>query len=463
MGKEMHPISRERSISEESREVRIYLRGGDDRAEISGTKGRIILRIDGGGGDDTFTNTSEAGASKTQFYDSRGKNRFIKGKGAKIDESSYKRPPGRVSLARYAQDWGMETYTFPMMTVNPDLGLFVRVHNNRQYFGYRKTPFASRHSFGGGLATNGLEPFFSYTGDFRRLLHGFDARVHFKYSGIQTMRFNGFGNNTQIQEVSSFYKVEQSHIALAPSLYFRKKTHAEEVPGGPTEPLRSVLTVRLGPILKYSHTSPDANEDTFIYAPDRPVYYGTGFFGQVGASGAIMYDTRNNPAYPTRGALVRAAGAAYPGVWDVGSAFGSIDARVHTYVTAPIPTTPTLALRVGGKKVWGAFPFHESAFLGGPGFTTIGLSDSHLRGFRKNRFAGDTSLYGNAELRLVLLPIEILVPGEFGVFIAVDAGRVFYAEDPGGADKWHTGVGGGFWLSFLQAKTDRERCGHQWR
>jgi hemolysin activation/secretion protein len=82
----------------------------------------------------------------------------------------------------------------------------------------------------------------------------------------------------------------------------------------------------------------------------------------------------------------------------------------------------------------------------------MGLSDSHLRGFRKNRFAGDTSVYGNAELRLVLAPIELLVPGEFGVFIAVDVGRVFYAEDANGADKWHRGVGGGVWLSFLQRK-----------
>ena len=166
----------------------------------------------------------------------------------------------------------------------------------------------------------------------------------------------------------------------------------------------------------------------------------------------MMYDTRNNPAYPTRGFLVKAAGAVYPGIWDAASAFGSIDGRVHTYMTAPIPTHPTLALRVGGKKVWGTFPFHESAFLGGSGFAAIGLSDSHLRGFRKNRFAGDTSLYGNAELRFVLLPIKFFVPGEFGVFIATGVGRVFYAEDPKAADKWHRSIGGGFWLSFLQRK-----------
>ena len=437
----------------ESKEVRIYLRGGNDSAEISGANGRIAVRIDGGGGDDTFKNASEAGASKTRFYDARGKNQFVKGKGSKINESSYKRPPPwiPVLIARHALDWGKHTFTFPMLTVNPDLGTFVRVHSSRMYFGYRKDPFSSRHSFDVGLATNGLKPFVSYTGNFRRLLSGLDARVHFKYSGIQTIRFNGFGNDTQILEKPSYYKVEQNYVVFAPSLDYRKKELEEGVSSGSTEPIRSVLTARLGPIIKYSHTPPDANADKFIYSLDQPMY-GTDSFGQIGVSGEIMYDTRNNPAYPTHGALVRAAGAVYPGAWNVESAFSSIDGKVHTYVTAPVPTNPTLALRVGGKKVWGTFPFHESAFLGGPGFTAIGLSDSHLRGFRKNRFAGDTSLYGNAELRLVLTSIELLVPGELGVFIAADAGRVFYAEDPDDANKWHSGVGGGFWLSFLRRK-----------
>ena len=49
---------------QETREVRIYLRGGADRAEIAGGKGRIAVRIDGGGGADAFTNSSQAGAAK---------------------------------------------------------------------------------------------------------------------------------------------------------------------------------------------------------------------------------------------------------------------------------------------------------------------------------------------------------------------------------------------------------------
>ena len=169
------------------------------------------------------------------------------------------------------------------------------------------------------------------------------------------------------------------------------------------------MTLGLGPIVKYSRTPADANRDRFISSFADPVY-GTGSFGQVGAQARIEHDTRDRPAYPTRGVLLRGTGAFYPGVWDVTSAFGSAEGALHAYLTARVPTSPTLALRVGGKKVFGTFPFHESAFLGGPGFTGVGTSSGHVRGVRKDRFAGDASLYGNAELRLALARFQFLMP-----------------------------------------------------
>lgn len=433
---------------QETREVRIYLRGGNDRAEILGTKGQIIVRIDGGGGDDTLTNSSQSGASKTRFYDYRGKNWF--GKGAKIDKSPYKRPPGSKSTnARYALDWGMQKIAFPIIIVNPDLGIFAGGVSNSQYFGYRKTPFSSQHSFNVGLAINRLKPFVSYTGHFRQRLINLDVKAHLKYSGIQVIRFNGFGNKTEIPRPSSFYEVEQNYFIFAPSLEFRAGDYKGDMSGIGMGSLRSKLTIDFGPIIKYSNIPLSSNREKYIGSLDRPLY-GTDSFGQVGALGEVVYDTRNSPGYPTQGIRIRVAGDIYPDVWDVESTFGSIDGEASTYLTAPIPTTPTLALRAGGKKVWGTFPFHESAFLGGSGFVGSGISSGNLRGFRKNRFAGETALYGNSELRLILAKIKLLVPGEFGLFSMVDIGRVLYDEDPDNADKWHNSIGGGFWLSFLQ-------------
>ncbi len=443
------PYFRRTFRHQETREVRIYLRGGADRAEISGTEGRIAVRIDGGGGDDTFTNSSRAGASKTRFYDYRGQNRFAKGRGAKVDESPYKRPPAPVLRARYALDWGMQTITFPVFMATPDLGVFAGGVGSRQYFGYRKDPFSSSHSFNAGLAVNHLKPFVSYTGTFRRSLFGLDAKIELKYSGIQVIRFNGLGNEREIPRPASFYEVEQNHFVFAPALEFGPGAHqGGESHGGMKSP-RPELTIGLGPVVKYSNTPLSSNEEKFI--GHHPEYdYGTGSFGQAGAKGEITYDARDHSGYPTQGVLVRVSTALYPGVWDVESAFASMNGETRAYFTAPVPTRPTLALRAGGKKVWGTFPFHESAFLGGPGLIAGDASNGSLRGFRKNRFAGEASLYGNSELRLVLAKIKFLVPGELGLFGAADAGRVIYSEDPDDADSWHTGIGGGLWLSFLQ-------------
>ena len=424
----------------ETKEVRMYLHGGDDQVEVLGEDAKITVRVDGGGGDDTFINSSRAGAGKTRFYDFRGENRFESGNGAKVNERPYKRPPGpESSNAKYALDWGKQGFSFPVITVSPDLGAYVGIIGGRQYFGYRKDPFASRHFITLGLASNGPEPLIAYTGAFRHLWGGIDGILHLEYSGISVIRFNGFGNETEIPGSTSFYKVEQAQFIFAPGVEFQAGENRGVPHGGGKEPLRPTLTVGVGPIVKYADTPLSDNDDKFIGSLGAG-FYGTGTFGQVGAQAELEYDTRDNPGYAKSGFLIRVAGVVYPEIWDVNSTFGNINGDVSTYLTANIPIAPSLALRAGGKKVWGTFPFHEAAYVGGP---------SNLRGFRQDRFGGDASAYGNAELRFGLFKIKLLLPGEFGLFGAADVGRVFFDEDPDDADEWHAGVGGGFFLSFL--------------
>ena len=96
-----------------------------------------------------------------------------------------------------------------------------------------------------------------------------------------------------------------------------------------------------------------------------------------------------------------------------------------------------MAVRAGGKKVFGSFPFHEAAYLGA----------RTIRGYAQQRFAGDAVLYGNMELRLLLGDFFVILPGKFGVFGLADAGRVYLdGASPGG---WHKALGGGIWLSVM--------------
>jgi outer membrane protein assembly factor BamA len=154
----------------------------------------------------------------------------------------------------------------------------------------------------------------------------------------------------------------------------------------------------------------------------------------------LALDTRDNAGNPKGGIHLTARGGIYPPIWDNASTFGELQGSASTYLTARMPTEPTLALRVGGNKLWGTFPFHEAAFLGG---------SNDLRGFLPQRFAGDGSAFGNAELRFDMAGYNLLVPTRLGLFVAADIGRVFFDGDPAAADTWHTAFGGGVSMSVI--------------
>ena len=81
----------------------------------------------------------------------------------------------------------------------------------------------------------------------------------------------------------------------------------------------------------------------------------------MGLRVAFDLDTRDRPVNPLHGVHLSAAGQVDPAVWDVPSTFGAGEVRAEAFQSARMPGTPTLALRAGGRKVWGSFPFFESA------------------------------------------------------------------------------------------------------
>ena len=438
VGTQNAPYFRRTLYPHETKEVRIYLHGGDDQIAVLGERAKIRVRVDGGGGDDAYANQSRAGRQMTRFYDSRGENRFDAHQ-ARINERPYKRPAshGLGGTGRYILDWGKETISLPDVSFSPDLdyaGLFY----TRKYYGYRKNPYASQHTLKLGVAPHaGVKPLIAYSGTFRHLLRNLDGLLEMEYSGINTIRFNGFGNDVEIPRAGSFYKVEQKQFLFAPALSFRG-----------SGPAHGRWTLSGGPLVKFSDTPLDEHEEKFIATYETPLYektprYGMGAFGQLGVRGELVYDTRDNPGHARRGVRFRLGGELYPKLWDIESIFGHVVGDASAYLSANVPTSPTLALRVGGKTVRGVFPFHEAAAVGG---------SDNLRGFRKDRFAGESALYGNGELRMRLTRIFFLFPGELGAFAAVDAGRVFFKYDPKEADGWHIGTGGGLWVSFLKRR-----------
>lgn len=436
-------------------EVRLSLQGGDDHAQVIGGPGTITVRIVGGGGDDVFRNLSAASAPRVRFYDDRGDNTF-EGP-AKVDEESFDRPPSVNLVHEYALDWGGARRILPDLSYSPDLGIAAGAQIRIDRYGFRKVPWAARHEFGGRISTIGPELDVGWNSRFREALDRADLLLRAEYSGGNILRFHGFGNATEILEGDAvigtdtvridrkFYQVRQAELVVAPSVEWSwgrwgGRESDEDVEEENRPDFRPEVRVGLGPVLKYANAPVGANEDRFITALDPPPL-GLGGFGQIGAEGWFEIDTRNKPGYPTKGFRLETGVNLWPKIWDAKESFGGVSGAVSGFLTpGDSPRAPTLALRFGGEKVWGAYPFHEAAFVGG---------SNTVRGLRQQRFAGDGSMFGNAELRIPVSRFMLLFPTEFGVHGVADVGRVFWSDDPSDANKWHSGFGGGFWLSLF--------------
>jgi hypothetical protein len=398
-----------------TKEVRVFLDGGDDLAVVRGHDGGPTVRIIGGDGQDRLVDSSGSG---NRFYDDREAPSRTEGRASGIDRKPYSAPAkGPKDLP--PRDWGSRWKAITWVSGGPDVGVFLGGGRILTVYGFRKLPYASQHRFRAGFATGPKTYRVDYRGDFRRENSGNHAEVLLRASGVDVISFHGFGNEIAAPGPTEFYRVTQNAFGVQPSLIFSFGEHTD---------------FRLGPLLRYSST--DNRPDHFLATLGG--VYGSGKFGQVGGTAALRHDSRDRASAATRGLLLELGGSAYPAVWDVDSTYGEVHGEAATYLTAHAPLDPTLALRVGGRKLWGRFPYFDAAFIGGASTVRLG---------KVNRYAGDASAYGSAELRLNVAPVEIVLPGHFGVFGLADAGRVFLKGES--SDRWHTAYGGGISLSWL--------------
>jgi hypothetical protein len=410
----------------ETSEVRFYAQGGDDKVSVSGVGGGIRVRMIGGDGNDTLDAT---GAGNAKLSDSRGRNRAL---AAGHDDRSYvPPPPPRNAPWIPPRDWSHETWTIPWVGYGADLGLFLGAGVETVRYGFRRHPHASHHVLRAGYSF-GEEGFkVDYVGEFRRENRGSTFGVRAYASAAETLRFHGLGNETRADGPRDYYRASADQVLVHPTF---------AVPMG----RRASFTV--GPLLKYTRNDEDADE---LVNAVRP--YGHGRFGELGLHGALLVDGRDQPMFPRRGIFLAARGTLFPKAWDVRETFGEANGSVTAYLSGG--KRATLALRGGGKKVFGDHPYFEAASIGGGGLGVPALEepDFTVRGFHSRRFLGDASLYGSADLRLRLSALTLVLPGHFGVFGFVDSGRVWLKGEDSGT--WHTGAGGGIWYSILNDRS----------
>jgi hypothetical protein len=403
----------------ETDEVRVYLHGGNDRVERTGPGGPVNVRIIAGPG----ATTIQSADTTSEVWTGGGEI-----SGSRVDRVGPWTNPEPVKDAPWIEprSYGSWTIGQPRALVAPDVGLAIGGSLTRTNYGFRTEPFASEQTIAAGWSFGASSAKAQYDGTFHRPASSLGYAVRAFASGIEQLNYFGFGNDTR-EQPRSLYHSRQTVYSAAPALDFVFSPR---------------LSLSAGPEIRYVTSGQAAGS---LLAQEQP--YGTGDFGLVSLRGGLRLDTRRVATaalmtsaaaeegetpdlVPGRAVLAVVSGFATPPAWDVKETYGGVDGSIAGSVSG---AHLQLAARVGGQRRFGTYPWFDAASLG----------SSTDRGYRSHRFAGDSSLYGNVEVRAYMGPprFESIFPIRFGVVGFVDVGRVWLEGE--NSQKWHPSAGGG--------------------
>ena len=440
------PHFRRRFDVRETREIRLYLHGGNDVAVVRGDVGHSIpVRIIGGDGTNRLVDSSRVGGwrNPTHLYES-GTVRGTRYDGDKADEREipeaklpFDRRPWALAygdLVPPQKDYGTSFVPVASIGSGHGLGIVPRIGIARYKYGFRRVPYSSMISADVAYSTaiRGFEVGLGY--DKRFESSSLHMPVAARMSQLEVVEFRGLGNDVPDLQ-GSFYDVRQRQWSFRHALGFSPNSRSD---------------ISLGPIVRY--TSTDSTANRFI-SQQQP--YGFDRFVQAGLELQLHYDTRSDKHlfdidrgtsllqldkdYPLVWGKLNFGASAYPGMLDSETAYEKIAGVATAYLTIPVLTRPVLALRGGGEKLFGSFPYFDAAFIGG---------SRSLRTEHRQRFAGDASLFGTTELRVPIANFPFILPWDMGALGFVDVARVYVDGDsPGG---WHQGNGAGIWIGLVR-------------
>lgn len=443
----------------ETREIRLYGGGGNDRFTIRGNSGASIkVRVIGGDDADSLRDDSRVGGPgrRTIFYD-QTEGSFVNSKGEVNDRTS--NDPGVNAYDRRAFQYDRLA---PLVygTFNPDDGLFIGGGLLYQNHGFRKEPFRQRHIALANIAPRTRSYNFLYRGIFTGVFNNkWNVEIGADVKAPNFVNnFFGWGNESEFdQDIDD----QPSIIADDAIDYYRFRFEEIRFEAQLARKLGNYSELKIGPAFqRIELEAPDGNDRyVYDYAGTLPYDIFEEFNTYAGLSWELLLERRDHPVVTRRGVHGRLAGRTMESV-DGGQGFSGFEGSLAFFHTFQMPGRLIFALRAGGGINTGNYEFYQAQILDG---------STQLRGFRKTRFYGDSRFYGNMEVRLRLASFRTyLFPVQLGILGFRDFGRVWYKDsegnDPtaqsGNSDVWHTSWGGGLWMTPFNLTVLSAEVGH---
>jgi hypothetical protein len=447
----------DRTFDKVTDEIRLYGISGKDVYDLSGDEklGHKIRIIAGTGRDSIVDNSRVAGPRhRTQIYDADTGNVIIN----KLREARLRLEPG-VDVSRYdhphrfdLKDYRLN-YTGPAVFFgyNIDDGVLIGGGITHRRYAFRREPFSSEQSLTANFAPARQAFNLRYIGQFTSVFGGkTDLHVVSQYYGPQLLyNFFGLGNNSQNfavadhdqatnRSVNSAYRVRFDRFYVAPTFERKLFTFGKFGIGPQFERFR-VQQDPIGTVIRDSITSNGRNFENQRFGIRNSDFQANNYLG------GLMYldfGAQSSPKDPRIGIQWHNEAQYNFQLGGDKLTYGRIASELKAYLTPNFPFRLTYAGRLGVSHNLGDYRFYQANTLGGT---------TNLRGYRRTRFAGRSSLYGNFEARLHLFKFNAYVfPGEFGIMGLADAGRVYTDLDTRkGLDAFHTGFGGGIFVSII--------------
>ncbi len=425
---EAAPYFQRRFDDRATHQIRLYMHGGNDWAEVRGHgKPAIPIRVIGGNGSNELIDVSSAASrsEKVRFYDEGIVSDISYGKESTFDRRPWVREKMGPALEP-GRDWG--SGLSPAMKLESDgdeLGMIAAVGVSRRSYAFGTYPYSNRIAVVGEYSLGVGKYRVLGAADKRWEETPLHATVKAYWSELQIINFYGFGNDSPELSPEAYYNAHQQQWMVFPALAYALGPRSD---------------ISIGPVFKYSST--DTAPGHYL-SDTKP--YGIGDFGQAGLRLGIYKDSRTRARDAYRGLLLDLSATVYPAVLDVTSQFEVYSLATAAYFTFPVIKRPFLSLKAGASQVHGNFPFHEAAFVGG---------EPSERKLPHERYAGDAAIYGSAELRIPVVDFPLILPIDIGLYVYGNAGRVYV--DRLSPDGWHSSRGAGVWIGILNPSSGVE-------
>lgn len=401
-------------------ELLIYGLGDDDVFNVTGQgDGKIQVKLIGGYGDDVYTIKNKNGVKvydwkheKTDFTEKKPEAALTEKYKTNTYHWRYYKPNNNI-LA-------------PALGFRTDDGVFLGLKNTYTKNGIHGNPFKQKHSlsakyfFGFGA----LE--LDYTGRFGNIIPGWNFEIGGYFtSNRYAKNFFGFGNESQNNEDAldiDFYRarVEQFRASAGLAYHTLKARLVYE----------SFKVENMADRLFNPQNLNDALFTTQRY---------------VGGEFSAYYHRDNAGDFPTKAIYIGVTAGYKSNLELSNNKFGyaslklGVDHKLISSGDLVFSTTAEYKSNIGNNQYF----FYHAPSLGG---------DNGLRGYRDERFAGDSYFYQSTDLKLRLKRyITAVSPVTVGIYGGFDYGRVWLDDES--SNVWHTSQGGGIWISSLKALT----------